>query len=183
MEGQLAAMQAEIVRMQGEVTQTRQDLQQATAQRGQPPPPAAQAFSPLIDTRMLTKPCSFSGREEDWSSFATVTRAYCGALDRRLLGEMEEAAAEAAAVFNDNMEEGKKHRSQTLFYLLVMLVEGRALSIAENCKTGEGLELWRKLVSTYEPKAGTRAASLLVKILTVDFDMTDFLNSVEKWEY
>ena len=38
-------------------------------------------------------------------------------------------------------------------------------------------------MSIYEPKAGTRAAGLLVKILTVEFNMQDFLNSVEKWEY
>ena len=70
-----------------------------------------------------------------------------------------------------------------LFYLLIMLVEGRALSIAENCPHGHGLELWRKLVLAYEPKAATRAAGLLVKILTVDFDMSDFLSRLEKWEY
>ena len=31
-------------------------------------------------------------------------------------------------------------------------------------------------------KAGTRAAGLLVRILTVEFDMSDFLNSLEKWD-
>ena len=30
--------------------------------------PPTQAFSPLVDTRMLTKPRSFSGREEGWSN-------------------------------------------------------------------------------------------------------------------
>ena len=30
---------------------------------------------------------------------------------------------------------------------------------------------------------GARAAGLLVGILTVEFDMSDFLNSLEAWEY
>ena len=69
---------------------------------------------------------------------------------------------------------------KTLFYLLIMLMEGRALASPENCKTGEGLELWPKLVEACEPKAGKRAAGFLVKILTAEFDMSDFLNSLEK---
>ena len=62
-----------------------------------------------------------------------------------------------------------------------MLMDGRALTIAENCKSGEGLELRRKLVEAYKPKAGSRAA-LLVRILTLEFDVSDFLNRLEKWE-
>ena len=57
-----------------------------------------------------------------------------------------------------------------------MLMERRALTIGENCKTEGSLELW------YEPWAGTRAAGLLVKILTAEFDMSDLLNSLEKFE-
>ena len=37
-------------------------------------------------------------------------------------------------------------------------------------------------MEAYEPKAGTRPAGLLIRILTVEFDMSDFLNSLEKWE-
>ena len=66
-------------------------------------------------------------------------------------------------------------------HILVMLMDGRVLMI-ENCKTGEGLELWRKLAEANELKAGTRAAGHLVKVLNVEFGMGDFLNSLEKWE-
>ena len=55
--------------------------------------------------------------------------------------------------------------------------------IAENCKSGVGSESGRKLVDAREPKMGTRTARLLVRILTVSFDISDFLNSFEKWEY
>ena len=96
--------------------------------------------------------------------------------------EMEAAALATGAMLNAALQPDRRHRSQTLFYLFVMLMDGRALASAENCKTGEGLELWCKLVDAHELKAGTRAAGLLVKILTVDVDMSDFLNTLEKRE-
>ena len=37
-------------------------------------------------------------------------------------------------------------------------------------------------MEAYEPKAGTRAAGRLVRILAVEFDMSDFQDNVEKWE-
>ena len=92
------------------------------------------------------------------------------------------AAVAVGAVLNAGMQPDRHYTSQTLFCLLVMLIEGRALTIAENCNTEKGLEVWRKLVDACEPKAGTRAAGLLVKILTVEFDLSDLLNSLEKWD-
>ena len=117
--------------MGAEVARARQEAQQAAQQAaaGQPVGEARRqaaqqaAFSPLIDTRMLTKPRNFSGKEDDWTSFATVTRAYCGALDPRLLTEMMEAHASSDPVANVTMDnEEKKYRSQTLYCLLLMLV-------------------------------------------------------------
>ena len=99
-------------------------------------------FSPLIDSRMMRKPRSFSCREEDWGTI------FDG--DTTLLwSEMEASALPAGAVLNAGMQPDRRHRSQTPFYFLVMLMEGRALMIAENCKTAEGLELWRQLVEAY----------------------------------
>ena len=63
------------------------------------------AFSPLIDTRMLTKPKTFSGRDEDWPSWAVVTRAYCGALDPRLLKEMEHIETRTTMEPNSGMSD------------------------------------------------------------------------------
>ena len=74
MEQLLRLLQHEIIRRQGEMRTTRRELD--VAQQRLAAQPLAQTFSPLIDTRMLTKPRSFSGREEDWCTFATVTRAY-----------------------------------------------------------------------------------------------------------
>ena len=65
--------------------------------------PQVQTFSPLIDTRMLTKPKNFSGRDEDWASWAVVTRAYCGVLDPRFLAEMSEVEDTDMEVASDKL--------------------------------------------------------------------------------
>ena len=165
--------------MQQQAVQVAAAQAQATTVPGYRRPPA---FSPLIDTRMLTKPKAFSGRDEDWASWAVVTRAYCGALDPRLLQEM--TAVESAIGLQDNagMNEEQQRRSCTLYYLLAMLVDGRSQSMVTNCPVGLGFELWRRLVLAYEPKIGSRAQGLLVQILMYEFNMSDFLSSLEKWE-
>ena len=154
------------------------------AEQGRPEisPPQGQAFSPLIDTRMLTKPKTFSGRDEDWASWAVVTRAYCGALDPRFLAEMTEVEDTDEAVTNDKLGEAAKQRSATLYYVLAMLMDGRAQSMLSNCTPGHGYEMWRRLVREYEPKVGMRSRGLLVQILNYDFDTADVLASLERWE-
>eukprot|EP00971_Amphidinium_carterae_P074175 1465853-Amphidinium_carterae.1 len=51
-----------------------------------------------------------------------------------------------------------------------------------NWKPKEGLELWRSLAREYEPKIGSRSASLLVQRLQYKFDGGNFQSSLEKWE-
>eukprot|EP00971_Amphidinium_carterae_P213707 4241069-Amphidinium_carterae.1 len=48
--------------------------------------------------------------------------------------------------------------------------------------TGQGYELWRRLVAEYEPRTGSRSASLLVQILSYPLEGTDLTESMEKWE-
>ena len=105
-----------------------------------------QAFSPIIDACMLTKPKTFSGKDEDWAQWSTVTRAYCGALDANLLLEMTTVEEEEGIVDHARLNDNQKQRSCSLFYILAMLLEGRAQTKVSNCVSGHGLELWRRLV-------------------------------------
>ena len=151
--GTIAALQLQVQQQQEQQTQARR----APSPRGPATTAASPAFSPLIDTRMLTKPKPFSGKDEDWASWAVVTRAYCGALDPRLLQEMN--AVETLGTLQDNaqMTEDQQRRSCTLYYLLAMLADGRSQSMVTTCPVGLGLELWRRMVHAYEPKIGSRA--------------------------
>ena len=183
----LQTSQAEVARIGREAEA---QIAQLRTQLGAPPPPPRNPHTPIpmIDTRMLTKPRSFTGKPEDWSTFATVTRAYCGALDQRLVVEMKAAEMQPSAILNDSLpsvdpedKQAKIYRSMSLYYLLIMLCQGRPLSIAEICPENEGMELWRRLVFAYDPKATTRSAAILLKVLNWKFDVSDFLSSLEKW--
>ena len=57
---------------------------------------------------------------------------------------MEIAALAVEAVLNSTLRCSltKNSDPKTLSYLLVVLMDGRALTVAENCKHGEDLELW-----------------------------------------
>ena len=63
MEDQLRLLQQEMIRMQGDMQTTRQELVAAQQRLAAQPP--TQAFSPVVGTSIMTKPRSFSGREED----------------------------------------------------------------------------------------------------------------------
>ena len=99
---------------------------------------------------------------EDWVQWSTIMRAYSGALDPSLLEEMNTAAASLTPIDNSTMAEPQRQRSCSLYYILVMLLEGSAHAKAANCSVGHGIELWRRPVLEYEPRAGSRTAGLLV---------------------
>ena len=111
-----------------------------------------------------------------------MTRAYRGALDPRLLEEMTAVEMLKSVQTNTGMTEEEQMRSCTIYYMQTMLVEGRAQSMVTNCPVGCGYELWRRLVQAYEPKVASRSQGILVQILMYDFDMSDFLASLERWE-
>ena len=60
-------------------------------------------------------------------------------------------------------------RSNQLYYMLIMLSKGSALSRIVSAGTGEGLEAWRLMVQHHEPVSRTRAAGLLTELLQYDF--------------
>ena len=68
--------------------QQQQQQSATTAQQAERRAAAAQATgagaSAVVDTRLLSKPMAFDGRETSWRSFKFQFVAYCGAIDSRL---------------------------------------------------------------------------------------------------
>ena len=137
----------------------------------------------MVDTRVLGKPRNFSGKDEDWTGWVTIFRAYAGAIDNQLLADMQRAEVQLQPVANAHLEPAQAQRSAQLYYILALLCEGRAQTKVSNMMMGEGLELWRQLAQSYEPKTGARSAGLLIKILQFEFDGHDLLSSLETWEH
>ncbi|CAE7846389.1 GIP, partial [Symbiodinium necroappetens] len=59
--------------------------------------------------------------------------------------------------------------STQLFYTLVKLLQGRALDIAQNTDLGNGLEVYRKLVSEYRPRLASRFVGTLTQLMSHKF--------------
>ena len=71
--------------------------------------------------------------------------------------------------------------STVLYYILMMLCRGTALDTVVNCGVGEGLEGWRQLCMTHEPKVRSRWAGQLVAILAWSFS-GDPISRIEAFE-
>ncbi len=76
----------------------------------------------LIDTRVLGKPSSFSGDDEDpkrpWTSWSFVARAYFTALDGRMSEMLAKAATMSEApttIDNSTLTADEKQLSTTLY--------------------------------------------------------------------
>ncbi len=53
---------------------------------------------PLVDTRLLGKPKSYTGHRVDWQSWKCVFKSYVGAMDVRLLDYLDGAEARSTPI-------------------------------------------------------------------------------------
>jgi len=92
--------------------------------------------------------------------------------------------AETAAVSPSNAslaDQADRDLSLQLYYILIMLVEGRAQDKAALTVRGEGLLLWRALVDEYESRILSRKTGLLQQVLTFEFG-EDLMADLERFE-
>ena len=103
---QMLEMQQHMANMTVALRDTRdraQAAEDALAQQSAVPasPPSASSRQrptgfELVDTKLLTKPRSFGGKEEEWGSWSFNMLAYVSALDGDMLKELTAASAEPA---------------------------------------------------------------------------------------
>ena len=97
----LAAAEAEALQSRNVAIRLQTQIAAALPVGGAPPaPPPFQygAQSSLIDTRLIGKPGIFSGTQESWPDWAFVFKAYCAALNPRLITLLNAAQAEQTLV-------------------------------------------------------------------------------------
>ena len=184
MDQQVAQLTATMAQLQQTVANQTAELnvarQEAATARQEAAVSAAR--SGLVDTRLLGKPKSFDGTDESWASFATVMRAYIGAISPDLLAAMVAAESETGPIVQSSLDQANQQRSTQLYFILVMLLEGRAQDKVPRVGHGAGLELWRLLAAEYEGKQPSRQAGMLQSILSYSFDVNNLNGSLERWE-
>ena len=94
-------------------------------------------------------------------------------VDSRFIEIVERIESTRVPCPNRLLSGQERQLSSQLYYMLVMLVKGRALDVAQNSGKGEGFEAFRKLEELYQPKLASRFVGSLSLILNTRFSSTD----------
>ena len=134
-------------------------------------PVSTPATRPLVDTRLLGKPKTFSGDNASWRNWRFIFQSYVAALSTQMRDLMDRATAAHAdqECLNVNAGTTGQSLSSQLYYILVMSCEGPALRTLERAGDGEGALAWRWMVAEHEPNTAGRHATLLLEILAFSF--------------
>ena len=165
----LAAAEAAAQQARDETTRLQTQFATALPAGGQPAPPQQPQYgaqSSLIDTRLIGKPGIFSGTQESWADWAFVFKAYCAALNPRLITLLNAAQSEQTQVFPK--DDTDISLSAQLYYVLCLSVKDRALEKLRAAPVANGLEVWRLFCEEWEPRQRMRFTAMLTSILRVE---------------
>ena len=134
-----------------------------------------------MDTRLLGKPCEFSGAQDARRDWSAVFRGYASAAGRLQKLMVEAAKARTPSPNASILEEDDRAASAQLFWMMLMICKGAALNIVFLAGDSEGLEAWRQLTEKYKPKMRCRFAGQLMSILSLSLQ-GDTTERITAWE-
>ena len=142
------------------------------------------------DVLRLSRPPSFSGKEDDWTEWSFVMRSYLMVQGEEIAAMME-AAEEAAGpdismtAIERSLRAGGVQATKKMFHMLVMTVKGSALGVLRGILQQNGALAWRALMKRYEPNTAPRIQSLMSTILSwpqFPADLTTYETKLAEWE-
>jgi len=117
---------------------------------------------------MLGKPNSYDGSENSWREWRFTFEAYTGCISATLRTLMATAATETGPISLSGISTEQRTLSETLSYVLALVLKQRALRLPMGVEPGNGFEGWRQLVKLLEPTAAGRHLGLLSQVLAPD---------------
>eukprot|EP00971_Amphidinium_carterae_P129849 2571986-Amphidinium_carterae.1 len=139
-------MQATERETSAETEVRRQQQQQRQQQEEQARQRVAPQVVGVVDTRLLSKPDSLSGKETDWPQFALHVRAYVGAISPRMLELLKRAEDPEVGIDRVDLDPGDDVHDSQLYYILTMLLKSTATDKVTLVDYGEGFRLERRLI-------------------------------------
>ena len=119
-----------------------------------------------VDTRLLGKPGD-SGAQDAWRDWSAVPKGHASAAVPRLQKLMTEAGKATTPIFNATiLEEDDRAASAQLYWMMLTICKGAALTIAFLAGDSESLEAWKKLTEEHEAKIRTRFSGQLMSVLS-----------------
>ena len=161
--------------------------QELTSQRAATAQTEARSSLSLVDAKLLTKPNVSSGEQdgkERWVTWSFKMRAYCAAMAPRLGELMVSASRQELEIRQDAMTPADAPRSTNRHYILSLLTDGEALDIVQNSSVNNGMEVWRRMVTRWEPEVPSRFRGMLQAILFPKSDIpgADVTQLLTAWE-
>ena len=142
-----------------------------------------QATSSVIDARTLGKPETFKGDPNEYAAdWSFVLQAYVACVNHKFVDLVKRVEESRVPMLNYALSEGDHALSTQLYYILVMLVKGRALDVVQNTGPGEGAESLRRLEELYHPRIASRFVGTLGLILNTRFSGHDLESELELFE-
>ena len=141
----------------------------------------------LVDTKLLTKPNAYSAEhdgKERWTTWSFKMRAHCAARAPRLGELMGTASAQDVEIRQDALAPSDAAHSTNLHFILSLLTDAEALNIVQNSPVSNGLEVWRRMVTRWEPKVPSSFRGMLQAILFPKWDIpgSDVTQLSTAWE-
>ena len=161
-EQRLKTMEAEKTVIAAEVAALRDDKAAG--------PVAKQRATKLLDTRVLGKPQAFDGDTARYSDWSFVLKSYMSAVDPAYTEAFREIEASEVSMVNATLSADDVDLSTQLYYVLVMLTSGPALTKVYNAGVSEGFEAWRQFALEWEPRLASRHVGLLMRIMSFPFE-------------
>ena len=86
-------------------------------------------------------------------------------------------------VLNDDLGEEDLRHSITLYFVLALLLKGKALGILQSCAENAGLDAWKRLTHEFEPKVAGRFQGMLNSLLnpTSNKNVGDPSTAIRAW--
>jgi hypothetical protein len=124
-----------------------------------------------LDQRFLRQPKPFDGTKltQSWEDFAFLMRSYLTVLrlfDDRQLHKVEQCDQ---PITLNSLSQAEQSKATDMWYVLVQLLEGRALKLVKRVEMGNGLEAWRQLARRFQSDGKESGAGILSQVLDFNF--------------
>ena len=143
---------------------------------------ASSSFNPSVDTRTLGKPEVFKSDPSEYSDWSFVLKSYLACISPDYIDLLDRISGSRVSMPNRLLGESDRKLSTQLYYILVMLVKGRALDVVQNTGPGEGAEAMRRLEKMFHPRVASRFVGTLSLILNTRFSGEDLEAELEAFE-
>jgi hypothetical protein len=134
---------------------------------------ASQQTVPMcgLDQRFLRQPKPFDGAKltQSWEDFAFLMRSYLTVLRLFDDAQLHKVEQSDQPITLSNLSPAEQSKATDMWYVLVQLLEGRALKLVKRVEMGNGLEAWRQLARRFQSDGKEAAAGILFQILDFKF--------------